>query len=48
MDISKMIKVRVYEKEWGGTESDYVTYFESTLEIKKFKLETGNRVEVIK
>lgn len=43
-----MIKVRVYEQQWGGTVCDYVTYFESMLEIKKFRLETGFKVEVIK
>lgn len=41
-----MIRVRVYEKQWGGVEMDYVKYFKNWGEALKYSKETGNRVEL--
>lgn len=43
-----MIRARVYEIQYGGFVADYVRYFENSLEIKKFRIATGYKVEVIK
>lgn len=40
-----MTRVRVYEKQWGEIEMDYVKYFKSWEEALKYSEETGNKVE---
>lgn len=42
-----MLRVRVYEIQWGDVEMDYVRYFENEEQLKEFQKETGWRVEVL-
>jgi hypothetical protein len=42
-----LIRVRVYEIQWGGSVMPYVRYFENEEAIAEFKAQTGYRIEVL-
>ena len=41
-----MTRVRVYEKQWGEIEMDYIKYFKSWDDALEFSKKTGYRVEL--
>ncbi len=42
-----MLRVKIYEEQWGGFTSDYITYFKSVKEVEQFQKETGHKTEIL-
>ena len=45
--MKRYLKVRVYEKQWGGFTADYVRYFDNYSQVAQFALETGFNTKII-
>lgn len=41
------LKVQVFEKQWGGVTADYITYYKSEADVKKFETETGFETKIL-
>ncbi|MBU7319048.1 hypothetical protein [Paenibacillus oleatilyticus] len=45
--VLSQLRVRVWEKQWGNIEIDYVRYFDDVEAIESFRKETGFRIEIL-
>ncbi|MED4619165.1 hypothetical protein [Priestia megaterium] len=42
-----LLRVKVYEKQWGDSVATYVRYFENYKQISDFSQHTGFKTEIV-